>query len=297
MPILTPEERFGQRVAERYLLQEVLSTGGMGVLFRALDEATGERVAVKMLKPEYALEPNRVARFVRETRIAAELRHPNLVTMLEVWTDEAAVPFLIMELLEGRSLAQELDARGVLPLDEALSIALPIIDALAAAHAVGIIHRDIKPSNIFLYRDGAGRTVPKLLDFGIAKWQDDFETQTGFVLGTPGYMAPEQAMLGECSPATDVWGVGAVLYRCLTGRPPHASESVAELLRKLVREPVPPLVEVGLSKPVCATIDRALVRDPHRRYASMHAFGRALAASATHRSHAPARDERPTEVT
>jgi serine/threonine-protein kinase len=297
MPILTPEERFGQRVAARYRLQEVLSTGGMGVLFRALDEATGEQVAVKMLKPEYALEPDRVARFVRETRIAGELRHPNLVTVIEVWSDETAVPFLIMELLEGRSLAQELDARRVLSYDEALAIALPIIDALAAAHAVGIIHRDIKPSNIYLCRDGAGELVPKLLDFGIAKCQDDFDTQTGFVLGTPGYMAPEQALLGECSPATDVWGVGAVLYRCLTGHPPHASDSVAELLRKLVRDPVPPLVEVGLSKPARATIDRALARDPHRRYVSMQAFGRALAATSAREGREPMRDEQATELT
>jgi hypothetical protein len=283
MPILTPEERFGQRVAERYRLLEVLSTGGMGVVFRALDEASGEHVAVKMLKPVYALEPDRVARFMRETRIAAELRHPNLVPVREVGSDESGVPFLIMELLEGRSLAQELDARVTLAFDEALSIVVPIIDALAAAHAVGIIHRDIKPSNIFLCSDGAGRVVPKLLDFGIAKSQsDDFETQTGLMLGTPGYMAPEQAQLGECSAATDVWGVGAVLYHCLMGHPPHASDSMPEQLRKLIREPVPPLVGVGVTKPAGATIDRALVRDPNRRYASMHAFGRALAAAAAH---------------
>src|SRR5689334_8898168 len=101
MPILTPEERFGQLVAARYRLQDVLSTGGMGVLFRAVDEQTGKHVAVKMLKPVYALEPDRVARFTRETRIAAELRHPNLVAVLDVWTDDTGVPFLIMELLEG----------------------------------------------------------------------------------------------------------------------------------------------------------------------------------------------------
>jgi hypothetical protein len=298
MPILTPEERFGQLVAGRYRLGVVLSTGGMGVLFRALDEATGVHVAVKMLKPVYALEPDRVARFLRETRIAAELRHANLVSVLEVWTDEVGVPFLIMELLEGRSLAQELDKRGVLPFDEALSMAIPIVRALAAAHAVGIIHRDIKPSNIFLCQDADGQVVPKLLDFGIAKRQsDDFETQTGLMLGTPGYMSPEQAQLGECGPATDVWGMGAVLYRCLTGRPPHASDSMPELLQKLVREPVPPLAVAGASKPGCATIDRALVRDPHRRYPSMEAFGRALAVAAGHKYVEGERTEHQTETT
>jgi len=283
MPILTPEERFGQLVAARYRLQEVLSTGGMGVLFRAVDEQSGQHVAVKMLKPVYALEPDRVARFTRETRIAAELRHPNLVAVLDVWTDETGVPFLIMELLEGCSLAQELEVRGKLPFDEAVAIARPIIDALAAAHAVGVIHRDIKPSNIFLCSDREGRLVPKLLDFGIAKCrQDDFDTQTGLVLGTPGYMAPEQALLGECSVASDVWGLGAVLHHCVSGHPPHASDSMADLLRKLVREPVPPLVGLELSKPARATIDRALMRDPHRRYATMRAFGQALTAALGH---------------
>lgn len=291
MPILTPEERFGQRVAERYRLEAVLSTGGMGILFRALDEATGEHVAVKMLKPAYALEPDRVARFLRETRIAAELRHPNLVAVLDVWADEGGIPFLIMELLKGRSLAQELDKRRVLPFDEALSIAIPIVNALTAAHAVGIIHRDINPSNIFLCSDGAGGSVvPKLLDFGIAKCESDgFETQTGLMLGTPGYMAPEQAQLGECSAATDVWGMGAVIYRCVMGHAPHASDSMPELLRKLAREPVPPLVAPSASKPGCATIDRALMRDPHRRYASMEELGRALATAAERSSTEPAR--------
>jgi serine/threonine protein kinase len=190
-----------------------------------------------------------------------------------------------MELLEGCSLAQELELRGKVPFEEAVAIARPIIDALSAAHAVGVIHRDIKPSNIFLCSDREGRLVPKLLDFGIAKCpQDDFDTQTGLVLGTPGYMAPEQALLGECSVASDVWGLGAVLHHCVSGHPPHASDSMAELLRKLVREPVPPLVGLDLSKPARATIDRALMRDPHRRYATMRAFGQALAAALNHQS-------------
>jgi len=276
MPILTPEERLGQDVAGRYRLDAVLSTGGMGVLFEATDGNTGSPVAVKMLKPAYSLEKDRVARFLRETKIASELRHPNIALVLEVWRDSTGVPFLVMERLRGCSLEEELDRRHTLPLAEALAIVLPVADALALAHASGIIHRDVKPGNIFLC-DGAPSVVPKLLDFGIAKTaQDDFETQTGVVLGTPGYMAPEQAQHGECGPVTDVWAIGAVLYRALSGHAPHAGNSVGDTLAKLVREPVPALGAPGVSKSVCATIDRALALDPHRRYADMAAFVRAL---------------------
>jgi eukaryotic-like serine/threonine-protein kinase len=276
MPILTPEERLGQDVAGRYRLDAVLSTGGMGVLFEATDENTGSPVAVKMLKPAYSLEKDRVARFLRETKIASELRHPNIALVLEVWQDPTGVPFLVMERLRGCSLEEELERRSTLPIAEALAIVLPVAEALALAHACGIVHRDVKPGNIFLC-NGAPSVVPKLLDFGIAKTpQDDFETQTGVVLGTPGYMAPEQAQHGECGPFTDVWAIGAVLYRALTGHAPHAGNSVGDTLAKLVREPVPALAAPGVNKSVAATIDRALALDPHRRYADMPALVRAL---------------------
>jgi serine/threonine-protein kinase len=279
MPILTPEERIGQRIVERYRLDAVISSGGMGVLFRAFDEATGAPVAVKMLKPSHLLEADRIARFMRETRIASALHHPNLVRVLDVRTDESGIPFLIMELLEGRSLAQELDERGTLPLADALALTIPVASALATVHAMGVIHRDIKPSNIFLCRDSDGATIPKLLDFGIARGaKDDFETDTGLLLGTPGYMAPERVQYSECSSSTDIWGVGAVIYRCLVGHPPHAGCSVQEMLSRLVREPVPPLAPLGIGRQACATIERSLARDPHQRYATMAAFGSALRA-------------------
>src|SRR5437773_6443118 len=133
MPILTPEERLGQSVAGRYRLDTVLSTGGMGVLFEAIDVRTGVSVAVKMLKPAYTLEKDRVARFLRETRIAAELEHPNIASVLEAWQDETGVPFLIMELLRGWTLGEELDARGTLPLSEGLDAVVPTARAPSAS--------------------------------------------------------------------------------------------------------------------------------------------------------------------
>jgi serine/threonine protein kinase len=277
MPILTPQERVGECVAGRYRITAVLSTGGMGVLFEARDEGTDQRVAVKMLKPAYALEPDRVARFERESRIATRLRHPNITVVLDLGSDADGSPFLVMELLQGRSLAQELEERRVLPIGEASAIALRVATALAAAHAMGVLHRDVKPANIFLARNAPGGIVPKLLDFGIAtSAEDDFATQTGLVMGTPGYMAPERVLHGECGPFTDIWGIGAVLYRCVMGHSPHAADSVSEALRRLVREPVPPVAAEGVGKAIGATIDRALAREPHRRYPSMAAFARAL---------------------
>lgn len=281
MPILTAEERVGQVVGDHYRLHRVLSGGGMGILFEAIDETTGSPVAVKMIKPVYAADRDRVARFLRETKIAARLSHPNVARVFDVALDENEVPFLVMELLQGRSLEEELCERGVLPPAEALDIVLPIADALESAHAAGVVHRDVKPANIFLSRNGTGTIVPKLLDFGIAKpLEDEFETQSGLVMGTPGYMAPEQAQRGECSPFTDIWAVGAVLYRCLSGRTPHSGRSVTEVLVKLVKEPVPALSAAGVNRSLCATIDRALARDPERRYSSMASFIQALESAA-----------------
>ncbi|HMJ12467.1 MAG TPA: serine/threonine-protein kinase [Polyangiaceae bacterium] len=277
MPIWTAEERVGQRVGDRYRLNGILSAGGMGVLFHGVDEQDGCDVAIKMLKPDYLLEPERVARFVRETKIAARLRHPNVARVLDVVVDDSGVPFLIMELLRGHSLQQELEMRHILPPAEALTVVLPIAEALASAHTGGIVHRDVKPANIFLSQEGTGEVVPKLLDFGIAKpLEDEFETQSGLVMGTPGYMAPEQAQRGECGPFTDVWATGAVLYRCLTGKTPHSGNTLAEIVVKLVQEPVPALCAPDVSRSLAATIDRALALDPQRRYPSMLAFVQAL---------------------
>src|SRR5262245_8980505 len=150
MAIPTTEERLGSRLSDRYRLDSVLGSGGMGVLFRATDEATGESVAVKMLKPEESTEPDRVARFRRETRIAATLRHPNIAAFLDSGLEESGSLYLVMELLEGMSLEQLLAEKKVLAFGEALPIVVPIARALAAAHARGVIHRDVKPSNIFL---------------------------------------------------------------------------------------------------------------------------------------------------
>ena len=277
MPIPTPQERLGQLINGRYRLESLLSTGGMGVVFRGFDERDQTAVAVKTLKPAYALEPERVARFLREIRITERVKHSNIARTLDASNDDTGAPFLILELLDGRTLQHELAQRGTMPLDEAVAIALPIMRALSAAHALGVIHRDVKPSNIFLSTGRDGCCEPKLLDFGIAKSDDaNFETQTGMFVGSPGYVAPEQAQYAECSPETDVWAMGAVLYRCLTGYAPHTEAGDSDVFSRLIRDPVPPLRAAGVSRRACASIERALARDPSQRYASMTAFAEAM---------------------
>jgi serine/threonine-protein kinase len=294
VPILTTEERLGGLLANRYRLESVLGSGGMGVLFRALDETTGDHVAVKMLKPVESMEPDRVARFQRESRILGTLRHPNIALFLDSGVDETGSAYLVMELLEGTSLEQELAARGVLSFAESLAVVVPIASALAVAHARGVVHRDVKPSNIFLCRDANGAVVPKLLDFGIARsHKDEFETRTGVFVGTLGYVAPEQAKDADCGPFTDVWAIGAVLYRSLSGQPPHVGGSVPDVLARLTREPAAPLVVKGVKKSACATIDRALAREPERRYQTMQAFVSALEGELTETSDFPVAGEMP----
>jgi serine/threonine protein kinase len=282
MPIRTAEEWLGYRVGGRYPLDRILSRGGMGVLFHGIDGETGRGVAVKMIAPAHSFDPDRRSRFLREVRIAGRIRHPNITEVLDVCEEAEGGPFLVMELLTGSTLAERLVAEPVLGYADTLALLKPIMSALAAAHDHGVVHRDVKPSNIFLSVKANEAPVPKLLDFGIARVNEaQFETQSGLVLGTPGYMAPEQCEVGECGAATDVWGMAAVFYRCLTGRVPHDAETVPQLIAKLVREPVVPLDAPEVPRAAAAVIDRALSREPHRRYATMRAFLEALERAGT----------------
>jgi eukaryotic-like serine/threonine-protein kinase len=281
MPILTPEERIGRCVADRYRFEELIATGGMGLLFRGLDTRTQRNVAIKVMKAEQSLEERRVRRFLRETAIAAQLRHPHIVDVLDVGVSEDGFPFLVMELLTGRSLQEELEARNEgLDLAETLAIALPILAALSEVQRLGIVHRDIKPDNIFLSRDAYERVVPKLLDFGIAKVEESTSQTQGAVVGTPMYMAPEQARGDTCTTATDVWSMGAVLWHCIMGRPPFTGATAAEIGAKLLTEAVPSLDAPGMKPAVAAVIERSLVRPPVKRYADAATFMAALTAAA-----------------
>jgi serine/threonine protein kinase len=212
-------------VAGRYELERPLGHGAMAVVDLARDRELGRRVALKRLAENLARDDERRSRFLREARLAARLSHPNVVRVYDVGEDDGR-PFIAMEHVEGETLAQLVARRGALPPAEAAGLGIQACRALAAAHAAGLVHRDVKPQNLLLHEDG----TLKLGDFGIALGLEGTRlTEAGTVLGTAAYLAPEQARGGEVTAAADLYGLGAVLYELLTGRPPRTVTSLGEL--------------------------------------------------------------------
>ncbi len=266
----------GSLLAHRFEIDRPLGRGGMGTVYRARDRVTGQWVALKLL---HAGKDQDALRFVREARILAELRHPGIVSYVAHSEDQGR-RFLAMEWLEGEDLAARL-ARGPLPVPDAVLLLARIADALAAAHGSGVVHRDIKPTNLFL--PGGRVEEVKLLDFGIARLLTGSRelTRTGMLLGTPDYMAPEQARgEREVGPAVDVFALGCVLYECLTGEVPFAGTHLAGvLMRILMEEPV--RVEErrpGIAGPVADLVRRMLAKHPDARPADARALCQALGA-------------------
>jgi serine/threonine protein kinase len=267
-PDAKPVEReFG----DYYLLSEV-ARGGMGVVYRALQKGLNRLVALKMILAGRLANPDDLQRFLTEAEAAARLQHPNIVAVHEVGEVDGQY-FFSMEYIEGPSLAQKL-APGPLPSREAARYARTVARAVHHAHQHGILHRDLKPSNILL--DPADE--PHVTDFGLAKklGGDPGHTRTGAVMGTPSYMSPEQAAgkVKELGPACDVYGLGAVLYELVTGRPPFRSETPLDtLMHVLDREPVPPrLLNPKVDRDLETICLKCLEKDPRHRYASADAL-------------------------
>lgn len=284
MPLLTTEERVGTVLAGKYRLDRILGEGGMGVVYAGHHLRLDRRIAVKFLHPGYAQDAGVVSRFFSEAQAAARLEHPNVVDIYDLDQAEDGSYYMVLEFLEGESLSDRLARRGSLPAREVVSLIAPVLDALERAHESGIIHRDLKPDNIFLMRRRDGEIVPKVLDFGIAKLADAQRggTATGTVMGTPAYMAPEQAMGNRnIGPWTDVWSMGIVIYECLTGRYPFDLEPdmtpTGIVVTILSNEPHP-LVrfrpEAAASLREC--VDRALQKDPAQRWQRMSEVRSAL---------------------
>jgi serine/threonine-protein kinase len=220
----------------RYTLIAVLGTGGMAMVWRARDEMLGREVAVKVLSPQYAVDPEFLARFEREARHAAAVSHPRLVTVFDCGV-ERGTPFIVMELVAGRTLRQVMDETGALPPGQAVTVAAAVCEGLEAAHAAGLVHRDITPANIVLN----GGEV-KILDFGIARADGTrAATATGAVLGTAAYLSPEQAAGQQAGPQSDLYSLGCVLFEMLAGRPPFTADSAVGLAYRQVHDdPGPP---------------------------------------------------------
>jgi serine/threonine protein kinase len=279
MPILTPEERVGSLLAGKYQLERILGEGGMGVVFEATHTWTARKCAVKMLHTAHSRERELARRFLQEARTAAAVRHPNVVDVLDMGSEEDGTVYLVLELLSGEPLSALLK-RNRLPPERALSLLLPAMGAIASAHERGIIHRDLKPDNIYLHHDH-GEIVPKVLDFGLAKAliSDATRTSTGLVMGTPYYIAPEQAA-GDpnIGPPVDVWAMGVVMYEALAGRVPFPGDAPTAVILKVCTIEPDPLTQVApqLHPALAAAVHGALVKKPEDRYANLREFGNAM---------------------
>jgi serine/threonine-protein kinase len=259
-------------LAERYELGAVIGRGAVGQVYSARDLRLGREVAVKVLRPELAADPDTRRRFESEARLAARLDHPNVVAVFDCGESDG-VPYLVMERLPGRSLADAIAEKPVPP-DEARLITAQVLDALAAAHAAGMVHRDVKPGNVLA--SGAG--LWKVADFGIAKSLEVSEgdaTVTGIVMGTPAYLAPERVAGGHATVATDVYATGVLLYEALSGRRPvEAGASPAALLAP---DPIPISVLCpDLPADLASVVTRAMSADAAGRFPDAAAMADAL---------------------
>lgn len=263
-----------------YVIERRIARGGCGSVYLAHHETNAEFVAVKILHPTLAPLPKMIGRFIREVELLRRLRHPHIVEIREVGSLPDGTPFFVMDYLPGLTLDGLLATRGRLSPEEALVIMEPICAALASAHAAGIVHRDVKASNVMVM-DAAHGDV-KLLDFGIAKLVEPTTAGSGLTsvnrqIGTLTIMAPEQLLCAPVDARTDVYALGALLYRLLTGRLPFESSWPGELVRKHLEEPAPrPSERAPLSRELDAVVLRCLEKRPERRYESVHALMNAL---------------------
>jgi tRNA A-37 threonylcarbamoyl transferase component Bud32 len=264
-----------------YEVVRLLGHGASGSVFEATHVALGKRVAIKVLHEHLAADEQMRSRFVREGRVAARLRHPNAVDVLDVGV-ESEIPYLVMELLAGGDLRELLADVHLLSLEHALDFLLPIASALAQAHDLGILHRDLKPANIFLARDIRGDVVPKLVDFGLSKLGTEEGTSsltaTELVAGTLLYMAPEQTLgVKHSSPASDQYSLAAILYECITGEPPFRADGLAALVERIRTDVARPPSHLNprIPEDFDPLVFRALQRDPAKRFPNVRAFARA----------------------
>ncbi len=284
----------GEVIAGRLRLERVIGHGAFGVVMQARHLALSAPVAVKFLSPSVVGDAESVARFLREARAAVRIQNQHVVRVMDVGTLESGLPYIVMELLEGTSLDDLVARTGPIAVPEAARYALQVCEALAEAHALGIVHRDLKPANLFLTRRASGGSLVKVLDFGMSKIVDPARleplesggvgrslTRTNAVMGSPLFMSPEQFRDSKgVDERTDVWGVGAVLYHLLVGRPPFQAPDLFSLAERVRTEAAcpPSTLRPEVPKALDAIVLRCLEKEPARRYASAEALGEALRA-------------------
>jgi predicted Ser/Thr protein kinase len=282
----TPEIAAATMV-DRYRIESRIGAGGMGEVYKAFDCSLERAVALKVLPVKLVGDAERVLRFAQEAKAASALNHPNIVTIYDIGQarredgtgEGATVHYIAMEYIEGRTLRAFM--RGGRPLGEVLTVLAQAADGLAKAHAAGIVHRDLKPDNIMVTSDG----YAKIVDFGLAKLIDQKRassdpqlTRTGFVMGTAGYMSPEQVEGKTIQPASDMFSFGCILYECVTGKRPFDGELAIDTLQKIVFEEPAPIHALAPEAPngLQTIIDRCLKKEPTERYATMRELASAL---------------------
>ncbi|MDI1442472.1 serine/threonine-protein kinase [Polyangium sp. 6x1] len=279
-PIVTP----GETLLGKYRVERVLGQGGMGMVVAARHEGLGELLAIKlMLGPEGEGRAQQARdRFLREARNAARLKSEHVAKVYDVGQLGDGRPYMVMEYLEGRDLAEVIERRGPLAVTEAAGLVLQACDALIEAHGLGIVHRDLKPSNMFLTRRPNGKLCLKLLDFGISKRMAEESqslTASGALLGSPLYMSPEQVSDAKAvGPRSDIWAMGVVLYQLTTGRVPFQGEWIGQVVHAIMlHEPtLPSQIRPELPGELDVIVGRCLRKNPEERYATMGEFAAAL---------------------
>jgi len=284
------DELLGRSLNDTYVIEAALGEGGMGRIYRARHTRIPQKLfAIKVLRPELARNPSVQARFQREAETAACISHPNVVGVYDVGRTADGWSYLVCEFLEGVDLAAHLEQRKQLDTALAVHVALQVCDALLAAHERNVVHRDLKPHNVFLLADKSG-AIPalptvKVLDFGLSRFLDTSDaqlTRTGVIMGTPAYMAPEQARAERGDHRVDIYGVGTVLYTALTGRAPFKEDTLhATVLAVMTSEPERPRsVNPDIPEALELVIQKAMAKDPKDRFASARATLDAIEAAA-----------------
>ncbi len=275
MPLPEP----GDTVLGKYAITTRIGAGGMGAVYAAHHETLGGLVALKFLLPELAARPDLARRFLQEARAGRRITSAHVAKVHDI-DNFGDVPFIVMEHLEGETLAAHLARRGALPVDEAVDLILQACEAVSEAHTLGIVHRDLKPANLFLTRDKGGATSVKVLDFGISKFEDVAVTSNESVLGTPLYMSPEQVDdSAQVDARTDVWSLGVVLFEMLTGKRPFegSSRSAIYVAIKSGRRPKLRALDANIAPRLEDAVEGALALAPESRVASVEAFAASIA--------------------
>lgn len=277
----------GQIVADKYRIDGIMGTGGMGVVVAATHVELDQRVAIKFLRE---VSPEALARFQREARLLVKLKSPHVARVFDVGALEDDTPFIVMEHLDGSDLSTVLGARGRLPYEEAIDYVLQASEAVAEAHAHGMVHRDLKPANLFLAKGPGTTTTVKVLDFGVSKILDDRIsaeektrggdlTNEGVALGSPGYMSPEQMTSARSVDVrSDIFSLGALLYRLISGQAPFKGSSVVTILAAMATENLAPIRSVVPEVPegLAHAIEKCLAQDRDQRFANVAFFAHAL---------------------